>query len=680
MNCEVTLYHGTGFNSINVPDSAETLIAAANSTTTAAAMDVLDHTNLTSIRIKVNSIEDVMDVDYIRIFNTKVIKFENVYYYVSGFQMTSPDVATLFIIPNYLISTGGPDILQFLDGVIERTTNITDGMQADAHETDEYMTPQDPLCYKQTEMFWGRSLQYDQPSKLGSDDIAVVESMVNLADPIDWEDSILMKAATGETGESEYVYQLQPNLKTSKLRTLYSVDFGIAKSGESSTGSSSMWAPGTSQYLTAQITESLPLMQSLGVTDAIVSSISYPGEYFDTDDGKPGRIYYTVGGRITQIRTSVTKKATGLTLKGVYSDYTYKPMNARIYYGQYNAYGLITASNSQAEYLPEEVIPAVTDYDPEITLILDPRPNGRPYFRYSNYLHLNWAGSETSYKNPGEYLTGSVSGMQWPNSQLIYNGASGSYYDTLRYSNAQQQAALGYTNQREQISNQFKQQYFNYTNAQASSFMDLASSVGNTAMNYAGLGMSDYEEASTYGGKILGGFTGAAKSAASMINRAANWQLTQANTNNALAYAAQSYQLGQELAAANYVQSQVVAPTIACPFNADFARDFVGNGVIAYRYYYTERDLKRIDRLLTMYGIKKRKALEAADFNSRKYFDYVRAQGVSVTAIPKKAPYVTSFLPMYMKDAIAAQLSAGIRVWHTKPDTKYYEPGQNVLK
>lgn len=123
------------------------------------------------------------------------------------------------------------------------------------------------------------------------------------------------------------------------------------------------------------------------------------------------------------------------------------------------------------------------------------------------------------------------------------------------------------------------------------------------------------------------------------------------------------YKLTREKELQNYGFSQsVTVPEILFPYNSEFIRDFIGNGVYVYRYRYTDNDLTRIDKLLTMYGYKDTVALDASCFYQRTNFDYVRASGVSIGGN----------LPKWKKSIIADQLNAGVRVWHTKPSPTYY--------
>ena len=109
------------------------------------------------------------------------------------------------------------------------------------------------------------------------------------------------------------------------------------------------------------------------------------------------------------------------------------------------------------------------------------------------------------------------------------------------------------------------------------------------------------------------------------------------------------------------ITNNVVAPTVAFPFNSDVIRDFHGNNVLAYRYYYSADDVQRIDKLLTMFGYKHCKALETSDFNNRQYFNFIKCSNISVTGNAR-----------YINDGIADQLNGGVRIWHVKPNKTYY--------
>ena len=125
------------------------------------------------------------------------------------------------------------------------------------------------------------------------------------------------------------------------------------------------------------------------------------------------------------------------------------------------------------------------------------------------------------------------------------------------------------------------------------------------------------------------------------------------------------FRLAQEKELLDFGYSQsVVVPTLNFPYNGDAIRDVLGNGVINYRYRYSDNDLHRIDKLLTMYGYIDRRKFEPSMMNAHKDFDYLQLTGVSISG---------STLPMWWRDIIKTQLNTGLRVWHVKPDSKYYD-------
>lgn len=115
----------------------------------------------------------------------------------------------------------------------------------------------------------------------------------------------------------------------------------------------------------------------------------------------------------------------------------------------------------------------------------------------------------------------------------------------------------------------------------------------------------------------------------------------------------------------------VITPEVHFPYDNPSVRDYVGNGVLVYRYRLSPGDLERIDKLLTMYGYAVTKNLERSDFNSRSNFNFVQAAGVGVVGNSG------GYLPRWWTDGISAQLSGGVRVWHVKPSPAYYDESIN---
>ena len=119
----------------------------------------------------------------------------------------------------------------------------------------------------------------------------------------------------------------------------------------------------------------------------------------------------------------------------------------------------------------------------------------------------------------------------------------------------------------------------------------------------------------------------------------------------------------QELRIAN----TIVAPDVHFP-NSETLRDFLGNGIYVIQYRPKTSDRQKMDKILTMYGYKDSKVLEVSDFSGRSKFNYVKANSVSIG---------NKNVPKWVREAAAAQLSAGVRVWHQLPDVTAYTDGSN---
>lgn len=150
-------------------------------------------------------------------------------------------------------------------------------------------------------------------------------------------------------------------------------------------------------------------------------------------------------------------------------------------------------------------------------------------------------------------------------------------------------------------------------------------------------------------GNILGVLTGGGilGSAKAQAESAINYE-----------FANQQRQLEQQ----EFETSQTInAPDVKFPRSGSI-QAYVGNGFVTYQTRLSAKDLARFDKFLTMFGYAQSKALEASDFTNRKYFNYVQADGVNVSGN----------VGLRVRENIIAQLSGGVRIWHTLPNASYY--------
>lgn len=296
----------------------------------------------------------------------------------------------------------------------------------------------------------------------------------------------------------------------------------------------------------------------------------------------------------------------------------YQAKNDAINWGPYNKVLLISVKGDRVEMNPEDCMLYEGSNNPvkttvQIKSIVDPRYDGFPIFYFS---HVNGIANDID-------LLNSVAGLPWANVPLLFTGSSGSAL--ARYD-------LESNIQRMDVAQQ--QTRFNQDMGTLSSMM----SIGMAGVN--------------------GDFSGVASGTANFITQMGNTIYTQ-----------ELYEMDRNKELAEFgLKQNIVAPDLKFPYQNNLKRDAYGNSAHCYQFTYDPRDVARIDRLLTMYGYKDCRLISKSMFNCRSVFDYVRASGVSVsgTVSGKK-------LPMYVRDGIAAQLNAGVRVWHQKPKEIGYD-------
>ena len=108
----------TGFNAVNVPDKESTLESSAKSYKDFPAIDCLQRYFLSTISIRAFE-DDIINGDYIKLWDENDPK-KFAFYAMSGYTMTSGDTIDLNIIMDPLLTCGGVDNIDFLDGITSR--------------------------------------------------------------------------------------------------------------------------------------------------------------------------------------------------------------------------------------------------------------------------------------------------------------------------------------------------------------------------------------------------------------------------------------------------------------------------------------------------------------------------------------------------------------------------------
>lgn len=589
----IRAFKNTGFNVVNIPQSLSYLLN--NFTYTSFdALDILQNEGLTGVSVRATWGE-VKDIDYLVVYDNSGLN--PACYQVGTPQMTSVDVAYLPLIYDAITSAGGPSSLTYLDGVTDRHT-VGDDTMFKYTQSDEYMAPREALRLVSGGMLFNDTGIVATPVESTLD-------LVYLGKQFDTSGNFIGKGITFSDENGNQV--TTPYTQSVTARTQYVI--GDETSGPLSPNTRLYENDGSHEA----VSNGLAVVRALSMEGSVISQVAYPAQFIETVIGTDGQ-YSTVRGKDQTKTTSLNfKYAT--------------PANNRVLYGDYNKYGLMTASGEKGEFLPEQIGDS-SDVAPSVRSIADPRPDGKPYFRFEKYLG-----------NQGDvqFYVCCVSGLEWANVPLTYTRPSGSYMSQINFSNGSRQAASSFAN--ENIN-----RGINY-----------AQGLSNASVSLTGQTMDALNPVKT----LMQGTS----SAVGAMQTAMGITWDNMRFEQSKAYAQEQYELERNRELMNYGVSQsVVTPEVMFPFSANFIRDFIGNGVFVYRYRYSDSDVSRIDKLLTMYGYKDTVALTSDLFSKRQNFDYVRANGVSIGGT----------LPIWKKNLIAEQLSAGVRVWHTKPSPSYY--------
>lgn len=306
---------------------------------------------------------------------------------------------------------------------------------------------------------------------------------------------------------------------------------------------------------------------------------------------------------IDGVRYNITPSSDGLTLAVPGQDtYRNKKVSATL-----NNFVLLSMCSGDKEIFEAADLRHGGDTKPTFSAYSDPAPDGRPYCQPRYYDGTDCPD-----------LLHAVQGETWQSAPLRYIGKSGSAIDTVTYRRKMDNLEYNYGVQKVQSGMQI---------AQAG-----LSAASNALSSYNILGMA-------------AGMAGAIKDIA----------LTTAQQKQALTNTA--YNIGTTKL--DYQISQhITVPEIAFP-QSESLQNYVGNGFYLYRICMSPADCKRLDDYLTMYGYAQDKPYAPSDLTNRKSYNYIKMSDVHIanTGLRKK--------PRRYIQGAEAQLSQGIRVWHT---------------
>ena len=375
------------------------------------------------------------------------------------------------------------------------------------------------------------------------------------------------------------------------------------------------------RYSDPDVKTGIARARSLGVETCILNAWCTPSnDAITSGDGK----------HVTTISFTFDTVNTGLNF------YFANVHNNRILYGELCKYVLLSpASGNTIAFDPEDIY-NVGDTAPNVKYIADPRPNGTPLFRFEYYLGDN--------SNIG-FFQNCISGLPNPTAPLVYQDKSGSELDRMRF------------NTKMSIANEDQT-----VNFQKSIMGEMASPLVDFDVTHPFRVIKNLVSGTLAAGNLghiaFDGGEPISDVSTSSLSESANMQR---QFKQKLAEEMQEFKLN----------TQVVAPEMQFP-RSETIRDFVGNGLYAYRLKPSATDINKFDKILTMYGYKDTMPVDKSLLTKRSKFSYIQVAGPSIKT--KDSFYI----PLWLRNLVNTQLSVGLRIWKDTPDTSYYTNGQNV--
>ena len=593
--------------------------------------------------------------------------------------MTSIDVAVLSLVTDFLNTVGGVDNLRFLDGVTSRC-HVADDTFGKYTEEDPYLMPGESLKLEMDEV----KLENGEGSYKVAEstlDLGLMGMVTQSKEYYGGDDESVTvpkaypKGGDDTTYEMEYVGGSSAGLGSS----LYELDQTVGQVSKLDlirTGIENCRALGIENCITNVVEMPKSLVNLINQIEKVELTVGGDATYKfyknDPEQGVPVLTSMTIATGLTQDeQTKLLPYGIGewntvefaQGLRKTLSSYGTAAMNfsyatvknKRALYGSFNKYGILTNAGNRIESNPEDIVNPSNPGSgkPSVRVISDPHPTGAPYFAFQ-YDHghegaFNWQNS--------------VKGLQWKQLPLVFTKAHGSALTTQEFENSRQLQQMQFAHSRTGFLNELASFADNLTGGAAGSAITegVGTTVGTIGTAIGAIG------AGSKFGAALGSF---APGAGTLIGAAAGAVVgggvaALSGRARKLAQAQAEYELQRRNELMQYMTSQVVTcPTIHIPYDCNAYRDFAGETVFLYRYRYTDSDIQRIDRILTMYGYKVTMKVTDNLFKNRQYFNYVQA---NVTVTGK----YTSF-PKWVNEGVAAQLSGGVRVWHVLPNVSYY--------
>lgn len=637
MTGTVTVYFNTGFNGIDIP-SSPSVLAAASQQVYSDVYYMREDIDKPTIRIK-DSYENLCAVDYCAITTNGTTK----YFFASPSALTK-GVTMLALDLDALLTMGGAENITYISGWQERGhIKKTDDTLFGNIASEEWI-PTQPLENVNVSEVKASGTQAAADLKLivSNIDIKSIGQMPGVQE--------VVEGKVNTTDPNAVMYW--PKLKTPQSATAFTIwDFDNTSAGYAG---DSFSLPQTKVYSQVDpvtgnsVTDVIAGIEQLFSAGQLQLQGSYvlPKEYIDSWTYTSGSGEFSV---ITGVHES--KNLSSMPFEYTVSGYTVKNKKC---FATYRQFGVAAVGSGDMCIKDVEHLYRSGLTYPVLDIWADPCSTGKPYARFS---YIKGA--------PYHYID-CVKGLQWATAQLVLEGASGSFWNSIDNAFANQQL------QRQQSMNTFNA-------GVAAQGYDLQMQQANMGLKYAGInaGLGVMQAAGGGIGKGASGATSAGFSAARSMSALSQsveqntfqlqslWNEMNANSsraemeNNNLQNRINQNNIG--LIRSN----NIVAPTVM--FTPEQNLGLYGhNYFVAFEIRKTDEDLKSEDMYYQRYGYNGlHRPLTQQCFKERQYYNYVQAFDINLKG-------ATEF-GLRVRTKAISQLNKGVRVWRVLPDASYYD-------
>lgn len=617
MISSVTVYFNTGFNGIDIPASPSVL-ATARSKTYPEAIFIREDIDKPTIKLK-DSYENLRNVDYCTI-NTSI----GTSYFFASPASLAKGVTLLSLELDALLTMGGAPNLTYLSGWQERGHIAKVDDELFANIAAEEWTPSQPLEAHGITTIKGQG-------SFVNDDLDIVISNIDLSHlgTGTLTQDVIAGIVSGTTTSVMYF----PSIKSPISRSVFVIwDFSENQAHRFA-------IPNTCAYDASNnmVKDGLDKLYSCGQLQ-LQGSYQIPKEYLGNDPTSGavnGFLQNLVGYYGTQSLSAIPYEYTipNYTIKNKKCFTTFRNMH------------LVAIASGDENIRPIYELYKSGDTNPTIRLWADPSSTGKPYARFDYITDSNLQYSDC------------VRGLQWANSQLVMEGASGSLWNSINnaFSNQQIQQQMAFNGFQSAIAsgqNEISKQ--NIINQFGTG------QIQNTLAGIMGIAKGNPTGA-------LAGYLGTELSKANALNSLENIRLSEQLQKNQSDFANTQLQNQINQNAIGLIKSNsIVAPTVS--FTPEQNLGLYGyNYFASYEVRKSDKDLISEDMYYQRYGYNGlHRPLTGQCFNERQYYCFVQAFDVNLKN--SNTEY-----GLRIRQKAISQLNQGVRVWKVLPDAQYYE-------